>query len=56
VILNAHELKNGDVVQKPADDGWYKISNVKKTPKGVWFKIDGKGYAIPADYGVRVKR
>ena len=55
MILNAHELKSGDVVQKPKD-GWHKISKVKKTPECVRFEIDGKGYAIPADYGVRVKR
>ena len=54
MIVNAHELKNGDVVEKPGA-GWHKISKVKKTPECVRFTIEGKGYALIPAYGVRIK-
>ena len=61
MILCAHELVNGDVVQKPGalsagQGSWHTINKVKQTPECVRFSIAGKGYALHRDYGVRVKR
>lgn len=55
MIVAAHELKNKDVVQRPGDETWHTISSVEKTPECVRFKIEGKGYFLIPDYGVRIK-
>jgi len=54
VIINARELKNGDVVERPGG-AWLKISKVKKDSKVVRFVADGKPYVLPEDYGVRIR-
>lgn len=54
MIVAAHELKNGDVVERPGA-GWHTISSVKKTPECVRFKIEGIPFALMPDYGVRIK-
>ena len=57
MIICAHELKNGDVVQKPGpsagEGSWHTIRGVAKTLECIQFTIDGQGYSLPLDWGVR---